>query len=677
MRAPRIQRSVARRSSLIVAVILTLSAVVGPSPGAVAAPVFTDGFESGTTSAWTAATRFTVQGQTVRTGSWAGRAASTGQSSFVNRTFAPLPEVWAKVAFRVASRSSPVWLMALNKVGGGVIVRIGLNNAGALIVRNVPQARTTTSTLKPSIGAWHDLLVRVRTGSAGRFEVSVDGTIAPNLAQDAGLGTAALNKLVIGDTAANRTYVVDYDDASISPDPPGPPDPGDDPAVVGRWAPLFDLGIPAVHAIVLRTGKVLAFYRTNGTIGTVARLWDPATGAIDNVDATGGSSYNYFCSGHSVLPDGRIFITGGTTTANFYGERRTAFFDPISETWSLGPSMANERWYPSNVTLPDGDVLVLSGSSDPDTFIQQVERYDLTQDRFSTLPPSADSGASNFLYPRLFVLPDGTIARVGMDRQTRFLDLDTNTWTAGPDLTHGNRANSSMVALPGNRVLAIGGSTGGQLPTRTTEMIDFDDASPRWRSSGSMAEARQHLNAVLLPDGKVLAVGGTRDSSFYDDPVYPAELFDPASETWTTMDSAGAPRAYHSTAVLLPDGRVFAGGHTRGTLDTTAEIYSPPYLFAGPRPVIDAAPSTIGFGGQFTVSTDEAAAIDGITLIRAGSVTHTVAFDQRSVPLSFTKNPGSLRVQAPGSALDAPPGWYMLFLLDGGVPSVATWVQIG
>jgi hypothetical protein len=273
------------------------------------------------------------------------------------------------------------------------------------------------------------------------------------------------------------------------------------------------------------------------------------------------------------------------------------------------------------------------------------------------------------------VLADGTVARVGMEQQTMTLDPAAESWSNGPSLSFGDRENGSMIRLPGNRVLAIGGSDGG-LPTGSTEIIDFDDPVPAWRPSGSMAERRQHLNAVLLPDGTVLAMGGARAADFYNDPAYPSELYDPDTETWTTMDSAFAPRAYHSTAVLLPDGRVLSAGQTRGNLQTTGEVFSPPYLFAGPRPVIDAAPPAIGYGGTFVVDTADAAAVDEVTLIRASTVTHGVNFDQRSVPLSFGAGVDSLTVDEPASNLDAPPGWYMLFVLDGGVPSVAAWVQV-
>lgn len=148
-------------------------------------------------------------------------------------------------------------------------------------------------------------------------------------------------------------------------------------------------------------------------------------------------------------------------------------------------------------------------------------------------------------------------------------------------------------------------------------------------------------------------------------------------EARNLRDAQASAHAYHSTAVLLPDGRVLSAGQTNGAMQTTAEIYSPPYLFAGPRPVIDAAPSTVGYGTSFAVDTAQAASIDRVALIGANTATHGVNFDQRYVPLTFSAGSGVLTVNGPASGTEAPPGWYMLFLVDdAGTPSVASWVKV-
>ena len=191
-----------------------------------------------------------------------------------------------------------------------------------------------------------------------------------------------------------------------------------------------------------------------------------------------------------------------------------------------------------------------------------------------------------------------------------------------------------------------------------------------------MNEPRRNLNAVLLPDGQVLAIGGNRGTANYDDPVLTPELFDPQTETWSLMAPQAMPRAYHSTAVLLPDGRVLSAGQTNGTGQTTVEMYSPPYLFAGPRPVIAGTPSSAPYGTSFQIQTADAATIDEITLIRPGTVSHGVNFDQRSIALPFTRGTSRITVEAPSSGAHAPPGWYMLFALRDGVPSIARWINV-
>jgi galactose oxidase-like protein len=212
-------------------------------------------------------------------------------------------------------------------------------------------------------------------------------------------------------------------------------------------------------------------------------------------------------------------------------------------------------------------------------------------------------------------------------------------------------------------------------PTETAEVIDFMQPQPAWRYTQPMHHARMHANAVLLPDGTVLVVGGGQHGRF-EMPVRTSELFNPATETWTEVAAQRAPRIYHSTALLLPDGRVLSAGMDSGSLKTTAEIYSPPYLFRGPRPVIAQAPLQIGYRQAFDIATT-APDIERVVLMRPGSVTHSVNFEQRYVTLAFHAGADGLIAQAPPRGAIAPPGWYMLFVVnDRGVPSRAAWVLL-
>jgi hypothetical protein len=227
-------------------------------------------------------------------------------------------------------------------------------------------------------------------------------------------------------------------------------------------------------------------------------------------------------------------------------------------------------------------------------------------------------------------------------------------------------------------VLAVGGQTGSSAPaTGTAEILDTSVASPAWRFTGSLTHPRLLANLVTLPDGKMLIVGGGTAYK-YTNPVKVPEMYDPATGTWTPMAAQQASRMYHATALLLPDGRVLSAGQDDGPLENYGEIFSPPYLFKGARPTITAAPTAVGYGRNMTISTPDAASISSVTVIRAASVTHGIDTDQRSVPLTFTAAAGALTAKSPANAALAPPGHYLLFIVNRtGVPSVAPWLKIG
>jgi hypothetical protein len=170
------------------------------------------------------------------------------------------------------------------------------------------------------------------------------------------------------------------------------------------------------------------------------------------------------------------------------------------------------------------------------------------------------------------------------------------------------------------------------------------------------------------------------DPNNWDPPVLETEKYDPVTDEWSTLDTAAVPRVYHSVALLLADGRVWAAGSDYGNGDheMRMEIYAPPYLFKGARPTITAAPAAVTVGSAFTVSTPDAAEIATAALVRCGTATHAFGIDQRWLDLAITAaTPGALTLTAPPDTRLAPPGYYMLFLLDGdGVPSVAKILRV-
>jgi len=442
-----------------------------------------------------------------------------------------------------------------------------------------------------------------------------------------------------------------------------------DPAVAGQWTSVAPVPFNSSALHLLPTGKVL-LYGVYASGGSDVGLWDPDTAITSLVPLPG---YNVFCSGHAFLADGRLFIAGGHI-ANDVGVPNASIYDAVSNTWTAAPNMNAGRWYPTATTLASGDVLVLSGEIDTTIGINSLPQ--VFQAASGTWRNLTSAQLYVDLYPRVHLAPNGQVFNSAPSQTTRYLDASgTGAWTVvAATNTPGFRDYGSSVMYDDGKVLVMGGD---DPPTNSAEVIDLNAPTPAWRLVAPMANARRQLNATLLPDGKVLVTGGTSGPGFDNasTPVYAAEMWDPATELWTTMASAQAPRLYHSAALLLPDGRVLTTG---GDDITQVELYSPPYLFAGARPTITSAPAAVSFGQSYLVETPDAANIAKVTWIRLGSVTHAFDMNQRINSLSFSPAAGGLNVVSPSNPNLAPPGHYLLFILNAnGVPSIAKIVQLG
>ncbi|HEY6594067.1 MAG TPA: galactose oxidase-like domain-containing protein, partial [Asanoa sp.] len=287
-------------------------------------------------------------------------------------------------------------------------------------------------------------------------------------------------------------------------------------------------------------------------------------------------------------------------------------------------------------------------------------------------------------YPFSYLAPNGKVFTIGPSEDNSFfLDVDNQTWT--PVGGASGVVNGSSVMYRPGKILYTGGAPTiipSSTAKATSAAIDLTAANPTWRTVPSMAHARVYHTLTMLPDGTVLALGGegTSNQAIVTSGVLPAEIWDPATETWTTVAPMAAARNYHSTAVLMPDARVLVagGGHYQdgtGPGQFSAQMYSPPYLFNGSRPTISNAPAAATYGSDMTITTPDAASIRKVSLVSLAADTHQSDMDQRFVPLDFTAGSGSLTVQAPANASLAPAGTYMLFIVDDkGVPSVASMV---
>jgi hypothetical protein len=447
---------------------------------------------------------------------------------------------------------------------------------------------------------------------------------------------------------------------------------GAQPEVTGQWSSVPDLSFYPIHIHLLPTGKVM-LWGGYSISGDNAHLWDPDTAATTPLSLAG---YDVFCSGHSLLGDGRLLVAGGNLVTlmerGHTGLPYASIYDPFSDVWTRLPDMNAGRWYPTVTTLANGDALVIAGSIDSTQGGNRLPQ--VWQVASGTWRDLTNAIVSLPLYPWMHVAPNGKVFLAGPGIPARYLETaGSGAWTAVANSSL-HRDYGSSVLYDEGKVLIVGG--GSAPPTNTAQVIDLNAPSPAWRTVAPMAYARRHLNATLLPDGTVLVNGGTSGTGFDNatTPVFAAELWNPATETWTTLASASIPRLYHSAALLLPDGRVLTTG---GNNTPQTEVFEPPYLFKGPRPTITAAPGSLAYGEVFLVETPDAASVTQVTWLRLGSVTHAFNMNQRINRLPFAPAPNGLTVTAPTSATLAPPGHYMLFLLNGnGVPSVAKIIQI-
>jgi hypothetical protein len=522
-----------------------------------------------------------------------------------------------------------------------------------------------------------------------------------------------------------------------------------DPSVAGKWelqgnGTSVDTSwpIPPIHINLLPNGKLLFWGRDKSTDGqgwdiqgsTTARLWDPFYKSFSAAD---NGRTNLFCSGHSLLPDGRLLVAGGhnilasNRLAEGMGSINTNVYDYRTNAWTPGPDMNNGRWYPYNLTLANGETLIVSGSyfafTNPDgtPFVPQ-NRVAQIYDAQGNLRNVADTSLFNISpienYPLLHLMPDGRALVAAAEYQQQSLVLSTSandgggTWARGPFLTTQHETATSVLYQKDKVLITGGRMQPGNQASSLSEIFDLSGPSPTLRASTIMNFPRMHHTSTLLPDGKVLVTGGTScpgtnelncgSGGSYGGAVLNPELWNPQDESWTVQAPHQEARVYHSTAILLPDGRVLVGGGglpgatgeypagndvaRRLYSHKTVEVYLPPYLFLpggapAPRPVITAAPKELTYGQSFSVGVGTLTAqdVESAALVRLGTVTHDFNQDQRRVPLTITTraaNGQSLTLSAPADGKECPPGYYMLFLLKRNgnnlTPSVSRIVRV-
>ncbi|MBD2329576.1 RICIN domain-containing protein [Alkalinema sp. FACHB-956] len=470
------------------------------------------------------------------------------------------------------------------------------------------------------------------------------------------------------------------------------------PATQGQWSSRIAFPSIPVAAALLPNGKVVTwssfdrntFVGNQGPQQTYTAIFDPQTNQVQENLVT-NTNHDMFCPGTALLGDGRLLVNGGGPTVT-----TTSIFDGQTNQWNRSADMAQRRWYNTSVTLPNGEVFTLGGNR-TSGLDGRGEIWNLTQGwrtlTGAIMTPFYSGNPLNRAeeHPHLIVAPNGKLFGAGPTPNLQWLDLGGS----GSYQAAGQRGNDIFnqngvyVMYDVGKVLSAGGNPnydGANSETTASSSaaytIDINNNQATVQQVPSMRYPRAYGNGVVLPDGKVLMVGGLNNGKAFSDngAILAAEMFNPSTNSWSTMASMATPRTYHSVALLLPDGRVLAGGGglcgSCSVNHADAEIYSPPYLFNGSRPTITSAPAAVGYSQNFTVQASSD--VTEFTLVRSSSVTHSINTDQRFKRVSFTGSGGNYTLNLNSNANVTPPGYYMLFALNSrGVPSVSKIIRVG
>ncbi|MFE2039926.1 galactose oxidase-like domain-containing protein [Streptomyces sp. NPDC059477] len=485
----------------------------------------------------------------------------------------------------------------------------------------------------------------------------------------------------------------------------------------GRWDVLpVQNPVRSMHSVVLHNGKVLLIAGSGNDpemfeAGTfTSAVYDPSDGTYEVIPTPD----DMFCAGHVQLQDGRVLVMSGNKgypsadgTVGYQGYKDSYIFDPETETYIKTNDMNDGHWYPSATILGNGDVISFGGLKEDSTGSVTAELWSEAEQKWLPIWQVNQTWSYWGLYPSMILMQDGRLFYSGSHvfgnnipgTGSAIYDYDANTITQVPGLQDKDeRDQSASVLLPpaqDQKVLTIGGGNIDSNPeaNRLTDVIDLKEPNPAYVAGPPLPQGtvdlgggpvpqtgdqgKMYLSAVLLPDGKVLETGGALHNRA--NPVFESSLYDPQTGTFDPVAADPEARGYHSSAFLLPDGRVMTTGDNpgNGSWNHNVSIYTPPYLLKGDRPAITSLIDTEWtYGDTQRITVDRP--IAKAELIRPAAVTHSSDPNQRFVDLPLTVDGNNIDLNVTSNPNLAPPGWYMLFAVDAnGVPSVAEWVHLG
>lgn len=482
---------------------------------------------------------------------------------------------------------------------------------------------------------------------------------------------------------------------------PAPPPTAEGPELVGSWQVLSSqLPIRALHSTLLYDGRLLLIAGSgnnepNFSAGTFkAVVWTPNTNTFQDIPVP----YDMFCAGHVTLPDGKVLIAGGTEAypgsadgpTAFKGSKKSYFFDPADNQFHQLGDMAGAHWYPSLTKLGNGDIWSAGGIDEQAKGTVLTEMFDTSA--MAWLPQNLVPQTWSFwgTYPHMFLLDDGKMFYTGghtfgngiPGTGSRVYDWTTAQMWDVPGLRQKDLRDQSGSVFIGpvqdqKLMIVGGGNADGNVPgINLVDIIDFKQAAPAYVPGPDLpGPGKMYVNLVNLPNRTVLAANGGQLNRAAN--IQTASIYNPATNTWKVIGADPIGRNYHSTAILLPDGRVAIMGSN--PLDNSFElrisVYSPPYLFKGTRPTITSAPGAASHGQSIQLGVT--GNVSSASLMPPMSATHQTDTNVRLVDLPIAGTGSNRTAQIPNNPNILPPGPYMLSVLDAdGVPSISKWVWI-
>ncbi len=459
----------------------------------------------------------------------------------------------------------------------------------------------------------------------------------------------------------------------------------------GRWSEVIDWPHVAVSASNLPDGRVVTWSASQktsfprGTEFTYASTWNPITNRFIEVN---NSYHDLFAAHLSLLEDGRLFVSGGNNHV-----KTSSVFDFKNNVWTRLDDMNRGRWYPTNVSLPSGEVFSALGSSGgryPEVWNEKTGWKVLTGVDLTSPILQYKNYYEREWWPLLHVAPLGYVFHSGPTPLMHNISTKNlgNILQVGAENRDWYPKHGTTIMYDEGKLLVAGGAISGlnKQSSNKSMLIDINSTTPKVTAIDAMKYPRKFHNGVMLPTGEVLVVGGNKSGiKFADkDSVLPIEIWNPQTKKWREGAEISVPRNYHSIALLMPDGRVLSagGGLCNCIADhMDAQMYSPGYLFKSDgslanRPSIMVAPDTIRNGQQFTLQSD--AEIKKFSLIKMSATTHAVNSDLRYLAPAFTSlGNGQYTLTAHANRNILTPGYWMLFAINQkGVPSIAKIVRV-